>query len=266
MILQSTSERNKGLCGVCKRDIEHLAHNKEIGRFEDAWKSLIKITKMTDANSFDGKKKIISIVNAFVDKNLIEQLNKPNIEDNYFFLSAPDDYKEKFIGEYDHDSDSNAYDLMDCTELPTQWKCPDVKFECKLEQIPLIPVLAAPFIIFNNTIVKHVSELISNSTQYIPVKVIAKNGTTDDFLAVNILKEYEVWDLDISTWKGASWDESSPSSMRNMMTKNNLTVEEHIFRNKNYSPLIAVSKELGNLLASESNNSVSLYSTNKWHN
>ena len=265
-ILQSTSERNRGLCGVCKREVEHLAHNKEIGRFEDAWKALIQYTKMTDVNNNDGKQRIISIVEKFVDKNLIEQLNKPDIKDNYFFLNLPDNYKEKLTGEYDRNSESDAYDLMNCTALPENWQCPDVKFECKLKQLPLVPVLAAPFIILHKTIVKKISDLTANSAQYLPVKVIAKNGTSEDFLAVNILSEHEVWDLNVSTWKGASWDESSPSSMRNMMTKRNLSIEGHIFRNKDFSPLIVVSKELGSVLAGESSDSLLLQSTNKWHN
>ncbi len=266
MILQSTSDRNHGLCGICKRDIEHLARNQEIGRFDHAWKALIKTTKMAISNNADSKQKILTIVDKFVDKNLVEQLSKPNKDVDYLFLGSPENYKEKLVGVYDQGSESNAYDLMGDKELDKEWKCPDVKFDCQLKEIPALPVLAAPFIIFNKSLIEKTKDLISCSVQYLPVNVIAKDAISNDFLALNILSSYEVWDLDISTWKGASWDETAPIYMRNMMVKDNLCINEHIFRNKDYPSLIIVSRELGKILKSETSKSISLQSMNKWHN
>jgi len=266
IILQSASDRNHGLCGICKRDIEHLAHNFEIGRFDDAWNTLVKTTKMSIGDTPEGKQQILTIVDEFVDKNLVQQLNKADIDDEYLFLVSPESYKEKLVGEYDQNSKSSAYDLMGGKELAEGWKCPDVKFECKLKEIPAIPVLAAPFIIFQKSLIEKAKELISGSVQYVPVDVIAKDGVSKDFLALNILNKYEVWDLEISTWEGASWDETVPFSMRNMMVKDDLCIDEHIFRNKDYSSLIVVSQVLGDILARESTESILLQSMNKWHN
>ncbi len=268
MILVSTADRNKGFCGLCKREAEHLAHLIEIGNFRQEWENFLSETNNEYFKTEDGKKHFQSFIYSLVDENLKEQLSKPDREDDIpvCFLSTNDAYDEKLIGEYDRNTEFDVYDLMSCKRLSDDWVCPTIRFLCNFSEIPNFPNIAGPFIIFSKVVLDSVEQLIQESVQIIPVKVRAKDGIRSDFYAINILATHDVWDMKISTWKGLEGNDKTPMFCENMMAKDEISVTDNIFRNSQFSPLIVVSKELGALVEKFSPNSVKLESINKWSN
>lgn len=154
---------------------------------------------------------------------------------------------------------------MDCKLLPDDWECPTVRFSCRLAELCAWPTVAGPFEIASKRLAAEMCDLAGDAIQCVPVTVAAIDGTTDDYVVINVLRYHEVWDLSISTWEGASWDESYPFSIRNMMAKTDLDIDDHIFRNAHFHASIIVSTELGGILTRTSGESISLVSVNQWH-